>query len=106
MSWLYLALAGGLEVVWAVSLRASGGLTRPLPTLLSLLSLLGSFSLLALALRSLPLGAAYAVWTGIGVVGTALVSMLFLGEAASPARLACLGLIAAGILGLKLLASS
>lgn len=106
MQWLYLALAGGLEIVWAVSLKSSSGLTRPLPSVLSVVAMLGSFYLLALAVRNMPLGTAYAVWTGIGAVGTAAAGILLLGEPAAPGRIACLALIAAGILGLKLLPAS
>jgi len=103
MTWITLVLAGLLEVGWAIGLKYSAGFTRPLPSVLTALSMTGSVVLLGLALRTLPLGTAYAVWTGIGTVGTAIFGMLVLGEPASAARLACIALIVAGILGLKLL---
>ncbi len=103
MNWFILLVAGLLEVGWAVGLKYSAGFTRPWPSALTALAMLGSVLLLGLALRSLPLGTAYAVWTGIGTVGTALFGMLVLGEPASAARLLCIVLIVAGIAGLKLL---
>jgi quaternary ammonium compound-resistance protein SugE len=103
MSWLYLLLAGLFEVGWAVGLKYTEGFTRPLPTLATLAAMAVSLGLLGLALRSLPLGTAYAVWTGIGTVGTVLFGILVLGEMATAARLGCIALIVAGIAGLKLL---
>ena len=103
MAWLYLLAAGLLEVGWAVGLKYSEGLTRPVPTALTAVALLASMGLLALALRSLPLGTAYAVWTGIGTIGTALLGMVLFREPATVARLVCIGLIVGGIAGLKLL---
>jgi quaternary ammonium compound-resistance protein SugE len=102
MAWIILLLAGLLEIGWALGLKHTDGFTRPLATALTLACMAASLALLGLALRSLPLGTAYALWTGIGTVGTALVGIVMLGEAASIARLACLGLIVAGIVGLKL----
>lgn len=102
MAWILLLLAGLLEIGWALGLKHTDGFTRPLPTALTVACMAASLALLGLALRSLPLGTAYALWTGIGTVGTVLVGIVALGEAASPARLACLGLIVAGIAGLKL----
>ena len=102
MAWLFLALAGLLEIGWAVGLKYTAGFTRLLPTLLTLLSMTASLGLLGLAMKTLPLGTAYAVWTGIGTLGTAVLGIILLGEGVSAARLACIGLIAAGIAGLKL----
>jgi quaternary ammonium compound-resistance protein SugE len=103
MTWLILLGAGLLEVAWAVGLKYSAGFTRPLPAVLTLLAMAGSVLMLGLALRQLPLGTAYAVWTGIGTVGTAIYGIAVLGEPAGAARLVCIALIVAGILGLKLL---
>lgn len=103
MSWLYLVLAGLLEIGWAVGLKYTEGFSRFGPTILTLGAMALSIALLGLALRSIPVGTGYAVWTGIGTVGTVLVGMLVLGEAASPARLVSIALIVAGIAGLKLL---
>ena len=102
MAWLILLLAGLLEVGWAVGLKYTEGFTRPLPTALTVLSMLASIGLLGLALKSLPLGTAYAIWTGIGTIGTAILGMVLFGEAATAARLACIALIVAGIVGLKI----
>lgn len=102
MAWLILLLAGLLEVGWAVGLKYTEGFTRPLPTALTVLSMLASIGLLGLALKSLPLGTAYAIWTGIGTIGTAILGMVLFGEAATTARLACIALIVAGIVGLKI----
>lgn len=101
-AWVILALAGVLEIGWAVGLKYAAGFTRLLPTVLTLASMAASVALLGIAMKTLPLGTAYAVWTGIGTIGTALVGIWLLGEAATPARLASIGLIAAGIVGLKL----
>ena len=103
MSWLILVLAGLLEVGWAIGLKYSAGFTRLLPSALTLAAMLGSILMLGLALRNLPLGTAYAVWTGIGTVGTAIFGMMVLGEPASAARITCIALIVFGILGLKFL---
>ena len=102
MPWFLLFLAGLLEVGWAVGLKYTEGFTRLGPSLLTVLAMAGSLGLLGLALRSLPLGTAYAVWTGIGSIGTVLFGLAFLGESSDPLRLACIGLILAGIVGLKL----
>jgi quaternary ammonium compound-resistance protein SugE len=101
MAWILLGLAGLLEVVWAVGLKATAGLTRFWPSLLTLSAMAASLALLSQALKSLPIGTAYAVWTGIGAAGTALYGMAFGGESADWPRLFCLGLIVAGIVGLK-----
>jgi quaternary ammonium compound-resistance protein SugE len=102
MAWIWLLLAGLLEIGWAVGLKYTQGFTRLLPSVLTIISMIGSLGLLGLALRSLPLGTAYALWTGIGTVGTAVLGILLFGEAATAARLACIGMILCGIVGLKL----
>ena len=102
MAWLWLVLAGILEVGWAVGLKFTDGFTRLWPSVGTGLAMFASFGLLSLALKTLPMGTAYAVWTGIGAAGTALVGMLFLGEPRDWARIGCLGLIVAGVVGLKL----
>lgn len=102
-AWMWVLSAGCLEVAWAVGLKLSDGFRRPLVSLLTVLGMLASFALLSQGMRQLPAGTAYAVWTGVGAAGTAAVGMLWLGEPAGAARLACLVLVVAGILGLKLL---
>ena len=102
MPWLILLVAGLLEVVWAVGLKYTEGFTKLVPSAITLVAMAASVLLLGLAMRHLPLGTAYAVWTGIGTVGTAIVGMLLLGEPAGALRLACIGLIVLGIVGLKL----
>jgi quaternary ammonium compound-resistance protein SugE len=102
MAWFILLVAGLFEVGWAVGLKYSDGFTRLWPSLATVASMAVSLGLLGLALRSLPLGTAYAVWTGIGTVGTALLGIALLGDSAGPLRLICIGLIVAGIVGLKL----
>lgn len=102
MAWVYLLLAGLLETVWAVGLKWSDGFSRIGPSIFTVVSMIASFWLLAVALRSLPLGTAYAVWTGIGATCTAIIGIAFLGESKDVLRLFCLGLIVAGIVGLKL----
>lgn len=102
MAWVVLFFAGLLEIGWAVGLKFTHGFTRPWPTVATVVALAGSMGLLAVALRTLPLGTAYAVWTGIGTVGTAAIGIIVFREPAGALRLACIGLIVAGILGLKL----
>lgn len=102
MAWVALFFAGLFEVGWAVGLKHTEGFTRLPPTLFTLASMVASLGLLGLALKSLPLGTAYAVWTGIGTVGTVLLGVLYYGESADVLRLACIALIVAGIVGLKL----
>ncbi len=102
MAWAYLALAGLFEIGWAIGLKYTDGFTRIVPSVLTVLSMVVSVLLLGLALKTLPVGTGYAVWTGIGTVGTALLGIYLLGEPATAVRLACIGLIVAGILGLKL----
>lgn len=101
MSWLILFIAGILETVWAVGLKYTEGFTRPLPTAGTLAAMAASFWLLAVAMKTLPLGAAYAVWTGIGTVGAVILGVVLFGDPATPARLGCVGLIVAGIVGLR-----
>jgi len=103
MSWIVLIIAGLLEVAWAVGLKYTAGFTRLWPSVFTLATMAGSVGMLGVALRNLPLGTAYAVWTGIGTVGTAVFGMLMLGEPAGALRLLSIGLIVAGIVGLKLL---
>jgi quaternary ammonium compound-resistance protein SugE len=100
--WLALLAAGLLEIAWAFGLKYSDGLTRFWPTLATVLAILASFSLMALALRSLPFGTAYAIWTGIGAAGSSIVGMVVFSESADPIRIICLTLIVAGMVGLKL----
>ncbi|HET9735806.1 MAG TPA: quaternary ammonium compound efflux SMR transporter SugE [Burkholderiales bacterium] len=102
MAWLLLFLAGLLEVAWAVGLKYTDGFTRPWPTVATLVAMIGSVVLLALAVRTLPLGTAYAVWTGIGTAGAVLLGIVLFQEPATLARLFFVGLIVAGIVGLKL----
>ena len=104
MAWLYLFLAGLLEICWAIGLKYTEGFSRPVPTIFTVASMIASVVLLGIALKSLPVGTAYAVWTGIGTVGTALLGIYLMGEPATALRLACIGLIVCGILGLKLVA--
>ena len=101
-AWLVLVAAGVLEVVWAIGLKYADGFTRLGPSLVTLVAAAGSFWLLALAIKVLPVGTAYAAWTGIGAVGTAVLGMILFGEPATAARLACIAMIVAGIVGLKL----
>ncbi len=102
MAWILLFAAGLLETVWALALKESEGLSRAWPTAIFLVALIVSMALLALALRELPVGTGYAVWTGIGAVGAAIAGMVLLGEPAVLARIAPIGLIAAGIVWLAL----
>jgi quaternary ammonium compound-resistance protein SugE len=102
MAWIYLLLAGLLEIVWAVGLKYSDGFTKPAISVFTLATMALGFWLLALALREIPLGTGYAVWVGIGAVGTAILGIVLFGEPAAWPRLACIGLICAGIVGLKL----
>ncbi len=102
MTWICLVLAGLMEIVWAVGLKYTEGFTRLLPTVLTLAAMSASVGLLGLALRQLPLGTAYAIWTGIGTVGTVIYGIVVLHEPASAIRLGCISMIIAGIVGLKL----
>ena len=102
MAWLILLAAGLVEIVMAVALKAADGWSRPLPGAIGVLAALASIFLLTHAMKALPAGTAYAVWTGIGAVGVALLGMLVYGDSASPARLLCMGLVIAGVVGLRL----
>lgn len=101
MAWVLLALAGLLEVAWAIGLKYSAGFTRLWPSVATLILMALSFFFLSTALRTLPVGTAYAIWTGIGAVGTAILGIALFGEAASPGRIVSIALIVAGIAGLK-----
>ena len=102
MAWLVLVLAGLFEIGWAVGLKYTDGFTRLWPTVGTAMALVMSMALLGAAVRTLPIGTAYAVWTGIGALGTVALGIVLFGEPATPARLFCVALILAGILGLKL----
>ncbi|HGW0986403.1 TPA: quaternary ammonium compound efflux SMR transporter SugE [Escherichia coli] len=102
MSWIILVIAGLLEVVWAVGLKYTYGFSRLTPSVITVMAMIVSMALLAWAMKSLPVGTAYAVWTGIGAVGAAITGIVLLGESANPMRLASLALIVLGIIGLKL----
>jgi len=104
MAWIYLFVAGLFEVGWAIGLKYTEGFTKLVPTILTAISMAISLGLLGIALKTLPVGTAYAVWTGIGSVGTAILGIYLLGEPATVLRLMCIGLIVAGIVGLKLFA--
>jgi quaternary ammonium compound-resistance protein SugE len=101
MAWTLLVVAGFLEIGWAIGLKFTEGFTRPWPSVLTGGAMIASMYLLAVASKSLPIGTAYAVWVGIGAVGTALLGIAFLGESRDAARLLCIGLIVAGVAGLK-----
>jgi len=102
MPWIYLILAGLLEVVWAIGLKYTEGFTRLWPSVITASAMIASIVLLAMAVKSLPIGTAYAIWTGIGAVGAVILGIVLFGDSASPLRLACVGLVVVGMLGLKL----
>jgi len=102
MAWIYLAIAGVLEIVWAIGLKYTEGFTRPLASTVTVAAMAASMWCLALALKEIPIGTGYAVWVGIGAVGTAILGIVLFGESAAWPRLACVALILAGIVGLKL----
>lgn len=102
MAWIALFFAGLLEIVWAFAMKQSHGFTRLVPSLITLCAMIASFGLLSMAMRSLPLGTAYMIWTGIGALGAFAVGVAFLGEAISPARLAAAALILSGLVMMKL----
>ena len=102
MAWVSVFIAGVFETVWAVGLKYSDGFSRLWPSILTIGAMMISFGLLSYALKTLPVGTTYAVWTGIGAAGTALLGMLLFGESRDAVRLVCIGLIIAGILGLRL----
>jgi quaternary ammonium compound-resistance protein SugE len=101
MAWAILFVAGLMEIGWAIGLKYTEGFSRPLPSVLTLACMAASVILLGLAVKTLPIGTAYAVWTGIGAVGTAILGIILFGDPASALRLACIGLIVTGIAGLK-----
>jgi quaternary ammonium compound-resistance protein SugE len=101
MAWIWLLIAGGLEIVWAIGLKYTDGWTRPWHSLVTAVAMLASFWCLAQALRQFPIGTGYAIWTGIGAVGTAILGIVLFAESAAWPRLACIGLILVGIVGLK-----
>lgn len=102
MSWITLFFAGLFEVAWAIGLKYTDGFSRPIPTLLTVSAMVISIGLLGLAMKDLPLGTAYAIWTGVGAVGTVIAGILLFGESMALVRLASVGLIVAGLVGLKL----
>lgn len=102
MAWIYLVVAGLFEIVWAIGLKYTEGFTRTLPSVITVSAMAVSVFLLALAMRALPVGTSYAIWTGIGAVGTVILGMILFGEPATAARIGCIVLIVAGIVGLKL----
>ncbi len=102
MAWIALLAAGLLEIAWAIAMKLSDGFTRPLPAAVTVVAMIASFALLATAMRQLPLGTAYTIWTGIGAVGAFAVGIVFLGEAITPARLLAAALIVGGIVLMKL----
>jgi quaternary ammonium compound-resistance protein SugE len=102
MAWVYLVIAGILEIAWAIGMKQSQGWTKLWPSVWTLVTMIISFWLLSLAMARLPAGTAYAVWTGIGAAGTAILGMIIFKEPASAARIACIGLIVAGVIGLKI----
>ena len=104
MAWFLLFVAGLFEIGWAVGLKFTEGFTRPVPTTLTVISMIISVVLLGLAVKTLPIGTAYAVWTGIGTVGTVILGIWLMDDPATAVRLVCIGLIIAGIAGLKLTA--
>ena len=105
MAWVVLVIAGLFEIGWAIGLKYTEGFTRLWPTVGTALAMLVSLTLLGIAMKTLPVGTSYAVWVGVGATGTAILGMVLLGEPASPGRLISLGLIVAGIIGLKLAAT-
>tara|TARA_R110002020_G_scaffold35753_4_gene107851 strand:+ start:103 stop:486 length:384 start_codon:yes stop_codon:yes gene_type:complete len=105
IAWIVLIVAGVLEVAWALGMKMSEGFTRPLVSVVTIILIVVSLFLLNWSLKTLPVGTAYAVWTGIGTVGTVALGIALFGESASPARLICLGLIIAGVIGLRFLSA-
>ncbi|VVD66519.1 DMT family transporter [Pandoraea anhela] len=102
MAWIYLMLAGVLEVLWAYTMKQSAGFTKPLPSLVTFVTMAASFGLLSVSMKSLPLGTAYTIWTGIGAVGAFVVGIVMLGELVSVARVAAAVLIVSGLVLMKL----
>jgi quaternary ammonium compound-resistance protein SugE len=106
MAWIMLLLAGLLEVVWAYAMKVSEGFSKPLPTVVTIVTMIGSFALLAAAMRSLPLGTAYVIWTGIGAMGAFVLGIVMLGESVSPMRITAAVLIVSGLVLMKLSTSA
>ncbi|MCU7795779.1 MAG: quaternary ammonium compound efflux SMR transporter SugE [Candidatus Thiodiazotropha sp. (ex Myrtea spinifera)] len=106
MAWIYLVVAGLFECGWAIGLKYTDGFTRPIPSLLTVSAMAISFWLLSIAMKTIPVGTAYAVWTGIGAVGVAILGMVLLGESRDIMRVICLLLIVSGIVGLKLVSTT
>jgi len=102
MSWTYLLIAGLLEIVWAIGLKYTDGFSKLVPSLITITAMIASVVFLAWALKTIPVGTGYAVWTGIGAVGTAILGIILFAEPATAARIACIALIVAGIIGLKI----
>lgn len=102
MAWVWLGVAGVLEIIWAYALKQSAGFTKPVEAVIAVVAMIASFVVLSLAMKSLPLGTAYTIWTGIGAVGAFVLGVVMLGEAATPLRVVSAALILAGIVGLKL----
>lgn len=105
MAWVILILAGLFEIGWAIGLKYTEGFSRLWPTVGTVAAMVVSLALLGVALKTLPIGTAYAIWTGVGAVGTAILGIYLFGDPAAPARLACIGMIVAGIIGLKLVSA-
>jgi quaternary ammonium compound-resistance protein SugE len=106
MAWILLGVAGLLEIAFAFFMKSSVGFTRLTPALLTVATGVSSVILLSISLRTLPVGSGYAVWTGIGAAGTAIIGIAFLGDSAAPMRIVCIGLILSGVIGLKLVSAS
>ncbi|MBI1729824.1 quaternary ammonium compound efflux SMR transporter SugE [Candidatus Acetothermia bacterium] len=106
MSWIYLLIAGLLEITWAIGLKYSEGLTKPFASLFTIITMIFSFVFLALAIKTIPVGTGYAVWTGIGAMGTAILGIILFSESTALVRIFCIALIIAGAVGLKLTSSS
>lgn len=106
MPWIYLLIAGLLEIVWAVGLKFTAGFTRPGISLVTVSAMIASFVFLAQALRTIPVGTGYAVWTGIGAAGVAIIGMIWLGESREILRILCIGLIVAGVVGLRVFSTA
>lgn len=106
MAWIYLVAAGVLEIAWAYAMKQSNGFTRLVPTAIMAVTMIGSFGLLSMSMRTLPLGTAYTIWTGIGAIGAFLVGIMLLGETANPLRIASAILIVSGLILMKLSSST
>ena len=104
MAWVYLGVAGLLEIVWSYALKQSAGLSKPAEATIAIVAMIASFGVLSLAMKSLPLGTAYTIWTGIGAIGAFVLGVMMLGEAATPMRVLSAALILAGIVGLRVAA--